>query len=205
MTEKALVEAALFLSGKALSKERLIEILGPDSSERIDALVNELSEEYKARNSGIEVLNLGGKYKIHVKSEYASKIQDSGQATDLSKSELKTLAYVVFKQPVRQSQIVQYRGSGAYDHIKHLIELKFLGGERERNTLVLNAGPSFQEYFGTDAVTLQRKILSKDTPVSEAEGITELVKELAEGLGYTPRDDEQPEAPAPQVETSSVQ
>lgn len=205
MTEKALVEAALFLSGKALSKERLVEILGPESADNIDALVNELSEEYKARNSGIEVLNLGGKYKIHVKSEYASKIQDSGQATDLSKSELKTLAYVVFKQPVRQSQIVQYRGSGAYDHIKHLMELKFLYGERERNTLVLNAGPSFTEYFGTDAVTLQRKVLSKEAPLSDSEGIAEMVKELAEGLGYVPRDDENTDAASPAPSSPVVQ
>ena len=50
---------------------------------------------------------------------------------DLSTASLRTLATVALKKRILQSELVDLRGSGAYDHIKELLQHGFIERKRQ--------------------------------------------------------------------------
>ena len=51
---------------------------------------------------------------------------------DISIATLRTLATIALKKRILQSELVEIRGSGAYDHIKELISQDFIDRKRQR-------------------------------------------------------------------------
>lgn len=162
MEMDAIIEAALFLSPKPLGLNKLAELVGTGAILEVKQSIERLQNKY-SEDSGIEIVDLGNyKYKMRVKPQYADKVDKFAVTTDLSSAELKTLALIAYKQPIKQSEVVASRGPDAYKHIKVLIDQNFVVAKKERNTLVLSTGPGFRRYFGTDAVVLKRKVLSQE-------------------------------------------
>tara|TARA_Y100001970_G_C14253757_1_gene873630 strand:+ start:2389 stop:2694 length:306 start_codon:yes stop_codon:yes gene_type:complete len=52
---------------------------------------------------------------------------------DLSTATLRTLATIAIKKKILQSDLVLLRGSGAYEHIKELIEKRFIIRKRQKD------------------------------------------------------------------------
>ena len=50
---------------------------------------------------------------------------------DLSTAALRTLATIALKKRILQSDLVDLRGSGAYDHIKELVSQNFIERKRQ--------------------------------------------------------------------------
>ena len=50
---------------------------------------------------------------------------------DLSTAALRTLATIALKKRILQSDLVELRGSGAYDHIKELLAQNFIERKRQ--------------------------------------------------------------------------
>ena len=53
--------------------------------------------------------------------------------SDLKTSELRTLATIAIKKKILQSDLILLRGSGAYDHIKELLEKKFIVKRKQKD------------------------------------------------------------------------
>ena len=51
---------------------------------------------------------------------------------DISIATLRTLATIALKKRILQSELVEIRGSGAYEHIKELISQDFIDRKRQR-------------------------------------------------------------------------
>ncbi|MBN1160212.1 MAG: SMC-Scp complex subunit ScpB [Candidatus Diapherotrites archaeon] len=169
MIEKQVVEAALFLAAKPLSVQQLAEILETGAMADVETAVKELQKDYSTRDSSLEILNMGKGYKIHVKPQYLSKVSTLAATTDLGKGDLRTLAFIVFNQPVKQSEVVKTRGSNAYSHIKKLREMSFVRAKKERNTYILETGKAFRKYFGEDPSTIKERLLGSATADVNAE------------------------------------
>ena len=58
---KAAIEAALFASGRTVSLKELADLSGR-SAEQAEKLADELSAEYAARQSGLEIRRIGDGY-----------------------------------------------------------------------------------------------------------------------------------------------
>jgi segregation and condensation protein B len=65
MSELEIIEAALFAAGRAVSLEKLAKITGKTKKSVLSA-VQELTEAYSSRGSGIEILDLGERYVMQV-------------------------------------------------------------------------------------------------------------------------------------------
>ena len=168
MIEKEVIEAALFLAAKPLTLQQLAEIVETGALGDVEEAVKELQKDYANRESSLEIMNMGPGYKIHVKPQYLAKVSTLAATTDLGKAELRTLAFIVFNQPVKQSDVVKTRGSNAYGHIKRLRELSFVRAKKERNTFILKTGKAFRQYFGEDPDAIKEKLLgSRDANVAE--------------------------------------
>ncbi len=160
MSELEIIEAALFAAGRAVSLEKLAKITGKPKKTVLSA-VQELTEAYSSRGSGIEVLDLGERYVMQVKPEYSELMREVAPK-ELSAPKLRTLSMIAYHQPLLQSDLIDMRGSGAYDHIKDLIERGFVESVPCGRSRQLSTTPLFADYFGlkrNDPKAIKEKIL----------------------------------------------
>ncbi len=147
MKTKQLIEAALFVSTNPLSLEELSKITGEDK-EKIEKLVKELMNEYKARESAIEIRKIGdNQYFMQAKDAYAVSLMDLVKPA-ISQPILKTLSLIALKQPITQAEVVKARGASAYSHVKELLNKEFISAQRKGRTKVLRTTKKFSDYFG---------------------------------------------------------
>ncbi|PIX42553.1 SMC-Scp complex subunit ScpB, partial [archaeon CG_4_8_14_3_um_filter_38_5] len=66
---------------------------------------------------------------------------------EFSKSVIKTLSVIAWKQGITQSEVVRIRGNKSYAHIEQLIQLGFINAEPYGRTAKLNLANKFFEYF----------------------------------------------------------
>ncbi|ASA76850.1 SMC-Scp complex subunit ScpB [Thermococcus sp. 5-4] len=149
LEDKALVEAALFVSGRPLSVKELSRALGIRSLDYLEKLIELIAAEYAERKSAIEVVRvLGDKYVMQVKQEYSQRVVHLMPRPDLRTGELKTLALIAYLQPIEQSKVVKLRGSQAYEHIRKLLEMGLIYAEPYERTKLLGTTPKFAELYG---------------------------------------------------------
>jgi segregation and condensation protein B len=144
---KRLIEAALFVSGKAMSQEELAGVLGIASVGAAGKLADKLVEDYKTHSTALSVVKIGGKYSMMVKEHYASKVGALSGPPDISRGALRILAYISKNEPVMQSSIVKAFGDSSYVYIRELTEKEFITGKRSGRTKRLDTTPKFLEYF----------------------------------------------------------
>jgi segregation and condensation protein B len=75
---------------------------------------------------------------------------------DLSVAALRTLATIALKKRLLQSELVELRGSGAYDHIKELLAQDFIERRRqsEGRSYWLSLSEKFHRTFSLQAEDL---------------------------------------------------
>lgn len=144
---KELAEAALFVSGKALSAEELASALGISSIGYFRRLMDELVEEGKSSAGPFSVSRIGEKYELGVKEPYASRVNGLAGKPDITRGSLKVLAYVSKNEPIMQSSIVRAFGSSTYDHIRELVEKDFITTKKVGRTKRVATTARFREYF----------------------------------------------------------
>jgi segregation and condensation protein B len=87
---------------------------------------------------------------MRVKEDYEEKVQHFAQNTLFSRSVMRTLALIAYKQPIAQSKVVAYRNNKAYDHLKLLLDEGMIKKDPRGRTFVLTTTTKFIEYFGKD-------------------------------------------------------
>lgn len=148
------MEAALFMSSKGLS----IEELGNTAALpllKARELIPELVDGFNARNSALEIVEDLGGYRMKVRAPFDEKVNHLAGGTELSAGEMKTLAFIAYKQPLIQSQLVQVRSNTAYEHLQRLVEMGFVSKEPKGRTYLLRTTKKFSEYFGAHALKLR--------------------------------------------------
>jgi segregation and condensation protein B len=144
---KRLLEAALFVTSRAMSASELGEVVGIASVGSVASLLDDLTEEYNSRPSALGIFKIGDKYIMSVKDPYAGKVNQLAGAPDLSRGALRILAFVSKNEPVLQSSIIKSFGSASYDYIHELQEKNFLKAEKTGRTKKLDTTEKFKEYF----------------------------------------------------------
>ena len=125
------VEAILYLKGRPLSKKNLSEITNSDIISIIKA-INELKEKYSGSKSALVLNEVNNSYCLELKSTLNEFVEDL-LPSELKTSELRTLATIAIKKKILQSDLIVLRGSGAYDHIKELINKKFIIKRKQKD------------------------------------------------------------------------
>ncbi|MBU7039507.1 MAG: SMC-Scp complex subunit ScpB [Theionarchaea archaeon] len=145
---KQLVEAVLFVSGKPVSLGSLAQSLNTPGGE-IKQLIAELQKAYQERDSAVEIVEtVDKKFVMQLKPELSETVMDYAPESGESKALLKTLSLIAYMQPVLQSDVVKYRGTGAYQHIKQLEENGLIERRPKERTYLLKTTPKFAEFYG---------------------------------------------------------
>ncbi|MCL4383699.1 MAG: SMC-Scp complex subunit ScpB [Candidatus Marsarchaeota archaeon] len=144
---KKIIEAALFVSNKALSIQDLSGSLNIKSISAIKQMVQELIEDYKNRDTSLQILEINNKYLLTLKSQYMSKVNNLAGSPDISKSSLRILAYISKNEPILQSKLVKIFGTSTYVYIKELLEKEFVMSAKFKNSKNIRTTQKFKEYF----------------------------------------------------------
>jgi segregation and condensation protein B len=141
------IEAILYLKAQPLTVTELAELAQCDRAQAEEGLIH-LMEEYAHRDSALEVAETPGGYVLQLRESYHHLIQQLLPA-DLGVAALRTLAAIALKGKVSQTELVDIRGSNAYQHVQELVELGFVRKRRQTDgrSYWLQVTEKFHQYF----------------------------------------------------------
>lgn len=142
------IEAILYLKGQPLSIAQLAEFAGCDRPSVEEALI-ELIDDYAHRDSALEVVEtVTGSYSLQLKTSFQELVQTL-IPVELGVGALRTLAAIALRSPMTQTELVNLRGSGAYQHVQELVEQGFVRKRRplDSRSFLLDVTDKFYQYF----------------------------------------------------------
>ena len=185
MSDRGIVEAALYSAGRALTLEDLVRVTGFDEAvvrEHLRALVR----EYKKRESAIEVAPIGTRWTMQIRQEYTERARTFAPP-EIDRDLLKTAALIAYHQPILQSELFDMIGEKVYEHTKSLEDLRLISRKPSGRSLELTTTRYFAEFFGLKT--------------TNREGIRKIMADRA-GIVYRGKPSEV-ESPAPEPENPS--
>ncbi|MDJ0647438.1 MAG: SMC-Scp complex subunit ScpB [Xenococcaceae cyanobacterium MO_188.B19] len=162
------IEAILYIKGRPLSIEEIGALLeyetdcdraaprlGRDRTldnftdrDMIQEGLIELMNDYAHRDSALEIVETNLGYSLQLKSSYNSLLKDLIPA-ELGKGALRTLAAIALKNPILQTDLIELRGSSAYQQVSELVELGFIRKKPQTDgrSYWLEVTDKFHQYF----------------------------------------------------------
>ena len=156
----ARIEAILYLKGRPLSLGDLAEIAGISRDEVEMGLIT-LMADYAHRDTALEIRQEGQRYSLQLRDGLGELVQNL-LPVDLSTAALRTLATIALKKRILQSDLVELRGSGAYDHIKELLAQNFI--ERKRQSEGRSYWLTLSEKFHRTFAVRTDELVSRSRP-----------------------------------------
>lgn len=131
---KSIIEAIMFAYSDPISIKELNNAINEElSSKEIEIMLNNLIEEYKENNRGIQIIKLQDKYQMCTNKEYSSfvkNILEPKKKKTLSQATLEALTIIAYKQPITKVELEEIRGVKSDKVIQTLLE----------NNLIYEAG-----------------------------------------------------------------
>ncbi len=122
--KKAIIEAILFAAGGMVKQKELVLALEM-SIQDIDTLIENMQEEYKNKNRGIELIKVDDSYQLCTKKElyeYVYPVLDKRTKPNLSNAALETLAIIAYNPKITRAEIEAIRGVSADACVYKLLE-----------------------------------------------------------------------------------
>lgn len=165
MNERAIVEAALYSAGRAVTVDELARTTGLDA-EKVREHLRALAREYTKRESAMEVTQIGTKWTMQIRSEYTDRAR-SFAPPEIDRDLLKTAALIAYHQPILQSDLFDMIGAKVYEHTKALEELGLISRKPSGRSLALATTRYFAEFFGLKSTDRDgiRKIMAEKAGV----------------------------------------
>lgn len=166
---KSRIEAVLFITSRAVTLDEIATILD-EETENIEEAILELIMDYSSRDGALEIDDENG-YILQVKEEHMDLVELLCPV-DLKPAVLRTLSVIAIKQPLRQTELKDLRGSNAYEHVQELVEKGLVSKTKDKNgkSFNLKTTPKFTEYFKLKGDTRSlAKILEIDKGIKDNE------------------------------------
>ncbi|MFX1405643.1 MAG: SMC-Scp complex subunit ScpB [Promethearchaeota archaeon] len=145
--QKNLIEGALYAAGRPLDIEELsikLEI----SKKIVEELVMEVAYDYLERSSALIIAQIGDKFQMQIRPEYTEKVSKFAKGGAIAERYLRTLTIIALKQPILKSTVIKLRGTGAYEHIKYLLDNDLISAVKKGRTHELSTTDKYAEMFG---------------------------------------------------------
>lgn len=175
---KAAIEAVLFTLGHSVPVAQIAQAVEEDE-ETVRAVVEEMMEEYKKEDRGVQIIALEDSYQMCTKREmyeYLIRITSQPRPYVLTDILLETLSIIAYKQPVTKADIASIRGVQSDHCVNRLVEFELV---EEVGRLDAPGRPIL---FGTTEEFLRRFDISsiEDLPNLNPEQIEEMKEQAVE-------------------------
>lgn len=125
---KGVIEAILFAAGREVKITELMSALEA-SSEEVITLVESMKEDYKNKNRGLQIVNVGEAYQLCTKQEYYEylyTIFDKRNKPNLSQAAIETLAIIAYNPKITRAEIEAIRGVNSDGTIYKLLDYNLI-------------------------------------------------------------------------------
>ena len=125
---KAIIEAILFSCGRTVEMRELITTLEIPEEDIIQIIQN-MQEEYKRENRGIEIMKMENGYTLCTKKEYYDYIYplfDNRAKPNISNAAMETLAIIAYNPKITRAEIESIRGVNSDATIYKLLEYNLI-------------------------------------------------------------------------------
>jgi len=125
---KAIIEAILFSCGRPVEMKELITAI-EIPEEDIIKIVQNMQEEYKENNRGIEIIKVENGYTLCSKKEYYDYIYplfDNRAKPNISNAAMETLAIIAYNPKITRAEIESIRGVNTDATIYKLLEYNLI-------------------------------------------------------------------------------
>ena len=147
MFNRNLIEASLYASGKPLDVEELstkLEI----PKKQVEELIQEVALDYLDRPTALIINQVGEKYQMALRTEYVERVAKFSGGGGIAERYLRTLTVIALKQPILKSLVIKLRGTGAYEHIKYLVDNDLVSAVKKGRSDELSTTDKYSEMFG---------------------------------------------------------
>lgn len=158
MNKCAIIEGILFIVGEeGVTLDKIKEILEIEDEE-LNSLIDEIKEEYKKENRGINLVILGNKLKLTTKKEHHEYYEKLRLEDDsiLSQAALETLAIIAYNGPITRVKVDEIRGINSSHMIRRLLSrdlIKEMGKSNDPGRPNLyGVTDQFLDYFGLSTI-----------------------------------------------------
>ncbi|MEO1391485.1 MAG: SMC-Scp complex subunit ScpB [Cyanobacteria bacterium J06634_5] len=205
------IEAILYLKAQPLKIAQIAEFAKCDKDSAEEGLI-ELMGEYSHREGALEIAETEEGYALQLRELYKPLV-DSIVPLDIGLGALRTLAAIALRSPIAQSELVELRGSGVYQHVPDLVEQGFVKKRRQSDgrSSWLQITEKFYQHFEIDKLPqisnlrLPKPIESGQAESEQAEGQAASAEgSQASNETTAPATAEAPETETVETETSSA-
>ncbi|MGA1626570.1 MAG: SMC-Scp complex subunit ScpB [Prochlorothrix sp.] len=185
------IEAILYLKARPLRLTDLIDYAQCDR-EAVQSALIALMEDYSQRQGALEVVETSEGFSLQLRSGFEALVQTL-IPVDLGVGALRTLAAIALKKGITQTELVDLRGSGAYQQVQALVEQGFVQKRRHKETRSywLQVTDKFHRYFQTQKLpkplsAYSRTATSNPPPALDSPEFEHMpleTEELADDLG----------------------
>jgi len=116
------IESYLFFKGEPVTIKDLISLFETDEETIVNAL-NNIKKTQEERNSGIVLITYGGEVTLGthpISADFIEELTKEELQKDLGKSSLETLSIVLYKGPIKRSEIDYIRGVNSQFILRNL-------------------------------------------------------------------------------------
>jgi segregation and condensation protein B len=156
------------------------------SAERVEATLRQLAADLSARDSGIDLREAGGGWRMYTRARYAPYVERlllDGARSKLTRAALETLAVVAYRQPVTRARVSAVRGVNVDAVMRTLLA----------RGLIIEAGTDADSgavTFATTELFLERLGLSSLADLPDIAPLlpdVDVIDDLSENLSEEPR------------------
>ncbi len=156
MSLKSKIESLLFISAKPMSIKQLAGILKSEVKE-IESAGDELLEDYKKNNQGIQIIKDGNKYQTVSSAANAKVVQQfikDETSGELTRPSLEALTVIAYRGPISKIDLDRIRGVNCALILRNLlirglIEAKF---EQKKKDTYYTVSFDFIRFLGLNQV-----------------------------------------------------
>lgn len=127
--------------------------------QRIAARLESMAEELTARDSGIDLREAGGGWRLYTRARFAPYVERlllDGARSKLTRAALETLAVVAYRQPVTRARVSAVRGVNVDAVIRTLVArglITEMGADSDTGATTFGTTEMFLERLGLSSLT----------------------------------------------------
>ena len=120
---KSNIESLLFIANRPIDKKEIAKNVGQKAKD-LEEIFNELIEEYKKPDRGINIINNGQSLQMVTNpqnSEYVQKFLKTEVCQELTPASLETLSIIAYRGPLAKTDLEKIRGVNCSIILRHLL------------------------------------------------------------------------------------
>ncbi|MGC1525540.1 MAG: SMC-Scp complex subunit ScpB [Phormidesmis sp.] len=162
------IEAILYLKAQPLNIAQIAAFAECDRESAEEGLIA-LVDDYAHREGALEIAETKEGYALQLRELYQPLV-DTIVPLDIGLGALRTLAAIALRGPIAQSELVEVRGSGVYQHVPDLVDQGFIRKRRQSDgrSSWLQVTEKFYQHFEIDKlpeISSLRLPKQKDLPL----------------------------------------